>query len=219
MLSRVLEPEVMDTHEEALDYDSMNHRAVNELFVADFLELGSIHDEILDLGTGTALIPIELCQKQETVRVVATDMAASMLDLAKTNIEVAGLSDRILLDQVDAKLLPYDSGRFAAVISNTLIHHLPEPSEALAEAVRVTASGGRLFFRDLLRPPDDAAVKRLVYKYARDENAAQRQLFDQSLRAAFTLHEVRELIRAVGLDPKAVRTTSDRHWTWAATKT
>ena len=37
MLSRVLEPEVMDTPEEARDYDSMDHAAVNRLFVTDFL--------------------------------------------------------------------------------------------------------------------------------------------------------------------------------------
>ena len=34
---RVLEPEVMDTPEEARDYDAMDHAAVNRVFVADFL--------------------------------------------------------------------------------------------------------------------------------------------------------------------------------------
>ena len=42
MLQGVLEPEVMDTAEEARDYDSMDHSEVNRRFVADFLEqLGS----------------------------------------------------------------------------------------------------------------------------------------------------------------------------------
>ena len=36
-LKRVLEPEVMDTIEEARDYDQMDHSAVNQLFVADML--------------------------------------------------------------------------------------------------------------------------------------------------------------------------------------
>ena len=37
MLHRVLEPEVMDTVEEARDYDAMDHSTVNRPFVTDFL--------------------------------------------------------------------------------------------------------------------------------------------------------------------------------------
>ena len=37
MLDRILEPEVMDTAEEARDYDSMDHSTVNDLFASDFL--------------------------------------------------------------------------------------------------------------------------------------------------------------------------------------
>ena len=36
-LRRVLEPEVMDSPEEAGDYDSMDHGDVNRLFVSDLL--------------------------------------------------------------------------------------------------------------------------------------------------------------------------------------
>ena len=53
-LERVLEPEVMDTYEEARDYDSMDHQAVNKLFVDDLLAVGNIGNDILDVGTGTA---------------------------------------------------------------------------------------------------------------------------------------------------------------------
>src|SRR6185312_6776635 len=37
MLTRVLEPEVMDSPQEAADYDAMDHQAVNRVFVDDFL--------------------------------------------------------------------------------------------------------------------------------------------------------------------------------------
>lgn len=63
MLARTLEPEVMDTPEEALAYDSMDHADVNRVFVDDFLAADPEAGEILDLGTGTALIPIELCRR------------------------------------------------------------------------------------------------------------------------------------------------------------
>ncbi len=41
MLERVLEPEAMDSPEEARDYDAMDHSAVNRVFVADFRRIQS----------------------------------------------------------------------------------------------------------------------------------------------------------------------------------
>jgi len=56
MLPRVLEPEVMDTAEEAVDYDTMDHGAVNRVFVTDFLAVWGQTNPILDVATGTAKI-------------------------------------------------------------------------------------------------------------------------------------------------------------------
>jgi ubiquinone/menaquinone biosynthesis C-methylase UbiE len=218
----------MDSVQEALDYDAMDHAHVNRAFAEDFLsafidDVPPINDdeswlELLDLGTGTAQIPIEICRREPRVRVLAVDLATSMLHLAGGNVEVAGLVDRIRLDRVDAKQLPYESGRFAAVISNSIVHHIPEPKGALAEASRATASGGLIFIRDLLRPTDDTTVRQLVETYAAGANDHQRQMFDDSLRAALNLDEIRAMVRALGYDVNTVQQSSDRHWTWIARK-
>ncbi len=216
MLSRVLEPEVMDSAEEARDYDAMDHAAVNRVFVADFLAAWDGRSPILDLGTGTAQIPIGLCRQAPTAQVVAVDLAEHMLRLGRENVRRAGFADRIRLERHDAKQLPYAAGSFAALISNSIVHHIPEPRRVLAEMVRVTCPGGLLFVRDLARPADDAAVKHLVATYAGDANAQQQALFEASLRAALTLAEVRGLVAGLGSDPSTVQLTSDRHWTWRA---
>jgi ubiquinone/menaquinone biosynthesis C-methylase UbiE len=216
VLKRILEPEVMETLEEAINYDAMDHRAVNESFVADLLATGSLGEDLLDLGTGTALIPIQLCRQDESVRVLAVDAAEQMLNLARNNIEMDSLTDRIQLDLVDAKSLAYEDNRFTTVISNSIVHHIPEPRAVLAEAVRVTAPDGLLFFRDLLRPDNDAEVERLVATYAGEENERQRQMFDDSLRAALSLEEIREMVAEFGFPAESVQATSDRHWTWSA---
>jgi len=78
-IHRVLEPEVMDTQEEAAEYDAMDHSEVNRKFVQDFLATEPIGTDVLDLGTGTALIPVELCLQCRTVRVMASDAAVSMM--------------------------------------------------------------------------------------------------------------------------------------------
>ncbi len=141
-----------------------------------------------------------------------------MLDLAAVRVRNAGLNDRIQLQLVDAKRLPYRDGHFAAAISNSIIHHLPEPAIVLAEAVRVTAPGGLLFFRDLLRPADQATLEQLVNTYAAGADDQQRGLFADSLHAALSLDEIRQLVTALGFDPRGVTQTSDRHWTWSAVK-
>jgi ubiquinone/menaquinone biosynthesis C-methylase UbiE len=221
-LSRVLEPEVMDSAHEARDYDAMDHAFVNRRFVADFLAARRTAGlpaaaEVLDLGTGTAQIPIELCGQEPKARVLAIDLAEAMLELARQNVSRRGLGAQIALQRVDAKRLPYAGGRFAAVMSNSIVHHIVQPRLALAEALRVLRKpGGLVFVRDLVRPHDERQVRRLVETYAAGANDQQRQLFDASLRAALSVEEIRAIVGELGFDPQSVEATSDRHWTWSA---
>jgi ubiquinone/menaquinone biosynthesis C-methylase UbiE len=218
MLQRALEPEVMDSAEEARDYDAMDHSKVNAVFVGDFLATWDGPGPVLDVGTGTAQIPLELCRRAASVEVVGIDLAEHMLALGQENIRRAGLTRRVRLERCDAKHLPFGDGSFGAIISNSIVHHIPEPAAVLAEMARVVARGGMLFVRDLLRPEDDATVRRLVSTYAGDANPHQKQMFDDSLRAALTLAEIRQLVEGLGHDPAEVRQTTDRHWTWQGLK-
>lgn len=228
MLVRVLEPEVMDSEADAREYDSMDHAAVNAVFAGDLVAAvdnwslkrpvrsGGSELEIIDLGAGTAQIPVEICHRLPSVRVVAVDAAASMLAIAEQNVAAAGLADRIELVLADAKVLPFGDGSFSAVISNSIVHHIAEPAAVLAEAVRVAAAGALQFHRDLCRPADEEELARLVTTYAGGATPYQQRLFAESLRAALTLEEMRSLVEELGFAAEAVRMTSDRHWTWIA---
>ena len=61
LMDRVLEPEVMDSLEEAIEYDSMDFTEVNSAFARSAAVLGPVFGNVLDAGTGTARIPIALC--------------------------------------------------------------------------------------------------------------------------------------------------------------
>ena len=232
MLARVLEPEVMDTPEEAIDYDQMDHSGVNRLFVDHLIQAALLADvrfapkgpatapagavrSVLDVGTGTAQIPIELARRDVACRIVAIDLAQHMLDVGARNVAAAGLTDAIRLERVDAKGLPYADGAFDVVMSNSIIHHIPEPIASLREMVRLVRPGGLLFVRDLMRPPDLPTLQRLVATYAGDANAHQKQMFGDSLHAALTLDEIRALAASCGLPHEAAVPSSDRHWTIA----
>ncbi len=219
MIPRVLETEAMETADEVRQYDAMDHSAVNARFVADFLLVhgtcrGGV---ILDVGTGTARIPIALAEADGRARVLALDLSKTMLELAAKNIAAAGLAARIETYHGDAKSLIdfFGAGTFEGVISNTIIHHIPDPGPVLATMARLVGPGGTLLVRDLVRPPTHADVTDLVAKYASAETERARGLFEASLNAALTLDEIRALVAGLGLSPEGVQMTSDRHWTWS----
>jgi len=214
MLDRVLEPEVMDTPEAARDYDAMDHSQVNRVFVADFLAVWDGRGPVLDLGTGTALIPIEFCRQSPTGEITAVDAAEHMLTVARENVRRAGFESRIRVQLVDAKRMPFADGSFPAVLSNSIVHHIPNPRTVFAEIARVAAKGATVFVRDLLRPDSREALEHLVETYAAGANDHQKKMFAESLHAALTVDEVRELVAGVGFDPAGVQQTTDRHWTW-----
>jgi ubiquinone/menaquinone biosynthesis C-methylase UbiE len=221
MIPRVLEPEVMDSPEEADAYDAMDHGQVNRAFVDDLLEFasGRIGGDWLDLGTGTALVPIEIARREPTVRVVGLEMSGAMLAIAARRVARERLEDRIALERADAKRLPFPMGRFSGVLSNSIVHHIADPILVVEEAVRVTARGGLVFFRDLARPATHDALQRLVEQYAGDATEHQRKLFADSLHAALSVEEMQELVSPLGERIEGqVRATSDRHWTWSGRK-
>jgi len=212
-MERILEPEVMDTEAEALEYDAMDFLAINTLFAQRAVELGSRIAQVLDLGTGTARIPILIAQARPEWQIVAIDWAESMLAIARENIVRAKLETQIQLKFMDAKQLPYPSSSFDGVISNSLIHHLPDPLPFFRELKRVLKPQGFLLLRDLLRPSSPAIADAMVTEIGTEYSPHQTQLFRDSLGAAFTLEEIQSFVEAVGLSDVKVYQSSERHWT------
>jgi ubiquinone/menaquinone biosynthesis C-methylase UbiE len=212
-MRRVLEPEYMDSPEEASSYAAMDHAAVNAAFVDRFLQLGGdTCQTAVDLGTGPGDIPLELARRSAIPTIVGVDAAASMLALARPKAEAAGLAGRVRFDRADVKALPYGNASFDGVFSNTILHHIPEPVDFLREAARVLAPGGVLLIRDLYRPATMDEAKRLVELHAANESDEQQQLLLQSLCAALTLGEARACADQAGLQRATVAMNSDRHY-------
>ena len=61
-MQRELEPEVMDSAEEATDYDAMDHAEPNRAFV-DRLKHLDARGRMLDLGTGPGDIPLMVVEE------------------------------------------------------------------------------------------------------------------------------------------------------------
>ena len=209
-MERVLEPEVMDTVEEAESYDAMDHSGPNEAFVERFLELGA-GGRLLDIGCGPGHVPLLLASLREDVQVVGVDLSKEMLRIAEEHKAISNHAERVVFELGDAKGLPYADASYDAVCSNTILHHIPDPVPFLREAWRVLRPGGAFLVRDLFRPADAAAVAALVDEHAAGESDHARELFRASLCAALTPDELRAAAAEAGLDGAEVVVDTDRH--------
>ena len=213
-LPRTLEPETMDDAVEVQEYGNMDHSAVNGRFVQDLLQAGLPDVRVIDLGCGNAAIPVLLCQQSADVEAIGVDASIEMLEAARLEIEFGGVQGRISLAHGDCKTMEdFEDAMADVVTSNTVLHHVAEPEQMLEQAVRVLAVGGRLFIRDLCRPQNEDAVEALVKEHAGGESEFAQQLLRQSLHAALTLGEIRNLVAELNIPADAVQMTSDRHWT------
>lgn len=91
-------------------------------------------------GTGNAT----LAAARRFADVTSTDYVASLLDKGRRRAEAEGLAD-VRFEVADAEALPYEAGRFDAVLLSTFgVMFAPDHATAAREMLRVTRPGGRI---------------------------------------------------------------------------
>ena len=104
-----------------------------------------------DLGCGTGQVSTALAPFVN--RVIAVDGSAAMLQAAKKRLQ---RFDNVDLRRGDLEALPIDDARLDIATLMLVLHHIPEPGRALAEAARVLKPGGRAIIVDMLPHDRDA---------------------------------------------------------------
>jgi len=99
---------------------------------------------VLDIGCGAGTDAIALAKQVSPGGgyVTAVDFDQHLVDVAVARSQGLDLPLRFL--RADIHDLPFDIAEFDAVRIDRVLHFLPDPAGALAEAVRVTANGGRV---------------------------------------------------------------------------
>lgn len=216
-LTRILEPELMDTEDDALEYHAMDFWAADRAFADAALQLiaGVPHAQIADFGTGTAKIPVLMGLRRKDLRIFAMDPAGEMLRVAQDHVKENGLEHVVSLAKVDGRATGLAEGRFDLVMCNSTVHHMHDPLALLREMKRVLRPGGAVLMRDLERPASMDDAWAIVKKVAAGDTMKQQQLFFDSLCASLTRAELRRLLAQIGWGDLEVTKSSDRHWSVA----
>lgn len=202
-LTRVAEPEVMDEGDEVEAYASATAQAyldrIDDTFVAQAVRLGVRRGRGIDIGTGPGQIPLKIARQLPALHLLGVDCSEAMLAEARRHAAAAGPSDRVRFETGDGKRLDYPDASFDLVLCNSVLHHYSDPLAALNEMARVVKPTGALLVRDLRRP-SRLAFRPHVAWYGRCYSGKMKELYVSSVRAAYTLRELAELVRASRLD-------------------
>jgi SAM-dependent methyltransferase len=100
---------------------------------------------VLDLGCGSGWLSVYLANCQSELEISGIDLAPQAIKLAEQWASEDGLSIKFRVGDVAA--LPYEEGRFDAVVANSIFEHLTLElaQAALLEAKRVLKPGGVFF--------------------------------------------------------------------------
>lgn len=212
-MDRVLEPELMDDPEQAEAYARADFAEENQKFVGQFQDYFPDFSEgrILDLGCGPADIPIRFAKLYPACRVIGVDASAPMIQLGEQAVKQAGLVDRITLrcERFEAVA---GANIVDAVVSNSLLHHLPNPLKFWNKLRQLVKPGSPVLVMDLLRPDSPEEAQAIVDRYAAGEPDILRRDFYNSLLAAFTEDEVTTQLARMNLTRLLIDVIDDRHW-------
>ncbi len=212
-MKRIPEPELMDSPAQVDAYAAADFEEGNRAFAARAADalIDRPAGTLIDLGCGPGDICRRLAEALPDWAIEGLDAGPNMLRTAERETADSPHVDRIRyrLARLPHSALP--PAGYRAVVSNSLLHHLPDPDALWQSIARLAAPGAYVQVMDLDRPDDETTARSLVDAYAWDEPEILREDFFNSLCAAWTAEEVADQLAEADLDLRVER-VSDRHW-------
>jgi ubiquinone/menaquinone biosynthesis C-methylase UbiE len=186
------------------------------------LELTPIypHDRVLDIATGTSVIPLRLLQTgNRPASITGLDITYRMLKAGQGKVGSVCTAAPIFLTCGSAMRMPYRDGAFDLILCGLATHHMDLPA-LLAETSRVIAPHGRVTIADVggsafLKLPGAKFVVRLAafLYFLMTEGPARARAEAGALPHVFTAAEwTSHLVQAGFSQVQVTRLETDRKW-------
>jgi len=177
-------------------------------FVWKIRRKGIREGRVLDVGTGTGLLAIELAKAKDCrFDIISIDISENMIRRAVENAKQAGVEDKIEFLVSTAAALPFPDNSFDLVISYASLHHWLEPVTVFNEVERVAKESGSFIIRDNKRVYQNPLWKSIIWFISRFMNKRHRENWPKAILASYTIPEVKEIINRSQL--RDCRVTSD----------
>jgi ubiquinone/menaquinone biosynthesis C-methylase UbiE len=164
-----------------------------EAFRADVLR--DLRGEVLEVGAGSGL---NFAHYGPGVIVTAIEPDAGMRMRAHKRLDQSGSMARITVEDARADQLPYDSGRFDAVVFTFVLCSIRDIDRALKESRRVLRSGGRLSVLEHVIDPDPSI--------ARWQRRVQ-PVWGVALAGCHLTRDIRTMLDRTGFDVQGISAT------------
>jgi ubiquinone/menaquinone biosynthesis C-methylase UbiE len=102
--------------------------------------------QVLDVGTGPGLLPVEIAARSPLLRVTGIDVSPAMVAHSRTVIPAGSVAT---VELADVAALPYPDGSVDLIVSTLSQHHWPDLAAGLRELARVLSPGGRVWIYDV----------------------------------------------------------------------
>ena len=214
-LKRRPEPELMDSEAQTLAYAEADFDEANSLFTKSFTDFFTglpATGRMADLGCGPGDIAIRMARAFPGWSVTGLDAGENMLKRAGERLDGQDLQSRVSFRLSYLPDETLEKNAWNAVISNSLLHHLPAPQVLWKSITELGAPGAAVQVMDLMRPESQEDAQKLVDLYAADAPDILREDFYNSLLAAYTPVEISDQLVSAGLDRLKIIIPSDRHW-------
>ncbi len=152
-------------------------------------------DRVLDVGTGPGLVAAAAAERGADV--VGIDFSEAMVTEARRHYP--GLT----FQHARAESLPFEDGRFDAVVGNFVLHHAARPEDVLREAFRVLRRGGRVGFTVWAEPSKLEAFG--LFFAAVEEHAGSAELPHGPLFGVSDFEVFHGMVRSAGFGESSVR--------------
>ena len=175
-------------------------------FARKILKKGIRGGRVLDIGTGSGLLAIELAKVKDChFDIIAVDISKSMISKARENARLCGVENRIGFINATASALPFDNNSFDLVISYASLHHWFEPVTVFNEITRVTGETGHAIIRDNKRVYQNPWWKMVIWFVSRFMNRRHRENWPKAILASYTIPEVRDILNRSELNSYRVK--------------